>query len=460
MLAILIIMFGLLIWNKLPAWVDFVGDLTVTMTLRLPPEGDLLKGFANPSVVTVAAGICSTCAISFIADKLVGLPHTLNSAQLEILPRVGAASAFLNTTPPVAMIIPVLKDMGQAARLAVSKQLIQFSFASILGGATTVIGASTNLVIAGLVVGAIAGMFKWREMLRLYPLHRLDFTLAFVTFLGVLTFNEALWALLLAFVWRTSQGQMTELGLASGRLTFKKVGSAPGVTPISGLLIFAPEESLFFANADSIRVQITNRLAITTEQVDSLLLDLELTNEIDVPSADMLKELYNGREKADVQLMLARLRQPMRDLMNRSGVTRAIGEEHIYGRVLEAVIHYLSEKPTVVETLLPLSGNQLKLLQEVVNGLLVHAKGDQRVKLKALCNQLSMMIDGTARSLYLNGNARKKPLALRGPRTMTKSRLLRSERSQRRVQINMDVKQNRRLIKNPTGCRHPKDLST
>ena len=127
--------------------------------------------------------------------------------------------------------------------------------------------------LAAIVVVAVAGMFKWREMLRLYKLRRVDFALALVTFLAVLTFEESLWALLLAvvlsllaLVWRTSQGQMSELGLVRGSLSSRRsarLRPAREVTPISGLLIFAPEESLFFANADTVRVQITNRLAAT-----------------------------------------------------------------------------------------------------------------------------------------------------------------------------------------------------
>jgi MFS superfamily sulfate permease-like transporter len=61
--------------------------------------------------------------------------------------------------------------------------------------------------LAAIVVVAVYGMFKWREILRLYALRRADFALAVVTFLGVLTFEEALWALLLAVVchsWRWS----------------------------------------------------------------------------------------------------------------------------------------------------------------------------------------------------------------------------------------------------------------
>ena len=162
MLIILIVLFGFLIWNKLPAWIVFVGALTITMTLGLAPESELLEGFASPAVATVgvlftiAAGMYSTGSITLIADKLIGLPKTLNEALRKILPPVTVASAFLNNTPLVAMMIPVVRDISHTARLAVSKLLIPVSYASILGGAATVIGTSDNLVIAGLVADAIA----------------------------------------------------------------------------------------------------------------------------------------------------------------------------------------------------------------------------------------------------------------------------------------------------------------
>jgi di/tricarboxylate transporter len=157
MLGILIAMFALLIWNRLPAWVVFMLTLTVTMTLGLAPDNDLLAGFGNSAVWTVgalfivAAGMYSTGAITIISNRLVGLPKTPQAVQLRVLPSVAAGSAFLNNTPLVAMMIPVLRDIAQAARLAASKLLIPLSFASILGGAATLIGTSTNLIIAGLV---------------------------------------------------------------------------------------------------------------------------------------------------------------------------------------------------------------------------------------------------------------------------------------------------------------------
>ena len=128
-----------------------------------------------------------------------------------------------------------------------------------------------------------------------------------------------------------------------------------------------------------------------------MLLDLELTNEIDVPSADMLGELHDDLAASGVQLLLARVRPAVRDLLDRSGVTAKIGEEHIYGRVLEGALFHLSAEEAHAETLLGLSGDTLKRLQQVVNEMLLQAEGERRARLEALASRLSRAIDETAR---------------------------------------------------------------
>jgi di/tricarboxylate transporter len=161
MLGILAAMFGLLIWNKLPTWMVFLGTFTVCMTLRLAPAQDMLNGFANSGVVTVAAlypvaaAMYSTGAITLLSQRLIGLPKSLKAAYLKILPPTAVASAFLNNTPLVAMMIPVVRDITRMTGLSGSKIYMFVSFTSILGGAATLIGTSTNLIIAGLVTDAI-----------------------------------------------------------------------------------------------------------------------------------------------------------------------------------------------------------------------------------------------------------------------------------------------------------------
>ncbi len=157
MLIILVAMFVVLVWDRFPAWAVFMATLTVCVTIGLAPEGELLRGFANPGVVTVAvlfvvaAGMYSTGAITLLADRVIGLPTTLRKAQLKILVPVAVGSAFLNNTPLVAMMIPVIRDICRKTGLAASKLYMPLSFASMLGGAATLIGTSVNLIIAGLV---------------------------------------------------------------------------------------------------------------------------------------------------------------------------------------------------------------------------------------------------------------------------------------------------------------------
>ena len=73
-----------------------------------------------------------------------------------MLPFVAAASAFLNNTPLVAMMVPVVRDLSRTTGLPRSKLYLPLSFASILGGASTLIGTSTNLIIAGMVAEQLA----------------------------------------------------------------------------------------------------------------------------------------------------------------------------------------------------------------------------------------------------------------------------------------------------------------
>ncbi len=157
MLVSLIGMFAVLVWDRFPAWAVFMTTLTACITLGLAPQTDLLKGFANPGVVTVgvlfvvAAGMYSTGAITLLANRLIGLPTAVRQAQIKIMIPIAAGSAFLNNTPLVAMMIPVIRDISRKSGLASTKLYMPLSFSSILGGATTLIGTSVNLIIAGLI---------------------------------------------------------------------------------------------------------------------------------------------------------------------------------------------------------------------------------------------------------------------------------------------------------------------
>lgn len=157
----------------------FMAALTAMLAVPLPIANgwqvgvlsvdEALRGFANPGVLTIAAlfvvvvGLRDTGAIDWIASGLLGRPRGERGALLRVMVPVAGLSAFLNNTPVVAMMIPAVQDWAKRLKIAPSRLLLPLSYAAILGGTCSLIGTSTNLVVAGLVLShdamAPLGMF-------------------------------------------------------------------------------------------------------------------------------------------------------------------------------------------------------------------------------------------------------------------------------------------------------------
>lgn len=116
----------------------------------------LLAGFADPALIAVLAlmvvgqGLIRTGAldeaIRFLSHRFLrkpGLSLTLTLAVIATL------SAFINNTPIVVIFIPVMATIAERLNRGPSRLMMPLSFAAILGGMVTLIGSSTNLLVAG-----------------------------------------------------------------------------------------------------------------------------------------------------------------------------------------------------------------------------------------------------------------------------------------------------------------------
>jgi len=114
-------------------------------------------GFGNTGLITVgvlfvvAGGLRQTGALAYVLQSALGRPKSATRAQARLVPPVVVGSAFLNNTPVVAMLVPVVMDWCRSVGIRPSKLLIPLSYAAILGGLCTLIGTSTNLVVDGLL---------------------------------------------------------------------------------------------------------------------------------------------------------------------------------------------------------------------------------------------------------------------------------------------------------------------
>lgn len=157
-LAVLVGVIVVLVFTRLPPDAAFVGAVTVLLLGKVLDVPDALHGMANEGVITLAAlfvvgaGLRETGAMGLVADRLLGAPRNLVVAQARLILPAAGLSAFMNNTPLVAMLMPVVADWGKKLGHHASYLLMPLSFASILGGACTLIGTSTNLVINGWVL--------------------------------------------------------------------------------------------------------------------------------------------------------------------------------------------------------------------------------------------------------------------------------------------------------------------
>ena len=129
--------------------------LTDADGVLLISSSDMLTGFANPALITIMAllvmaqGLFQSGALEKLIDQ--ASRRAARSPELAIFAVLFAAmiaSAFLNNTPVVLMVIPLLAAMAGRASSNASPYMMALSFITILGGMLTLIGSSTNLLVA------------------------------------------------------------------------------------------------------------------------------------------------------------------------------------------------------------------------------------------------------------------------------------------------------------------------
>ncbi len=159
--------------------VDVTALLILVLLAALQPwtqvtPREAISGFSNPATITVLAmlilseGVRRTGLVQILGQWLSGFAGEDRHRQLGVtIGFPGAVSGFVNNTPVVALMVPVVSEMAHRGRTSPSKLLIPLSYASMLGGTLTLIGTSTNLLasnISGRLIDHSFGMFEFTPL--------------------------------------------------------------------------------------------------------------------------------------------------------------------------------------------------------------------------------------------------------------------------------------------------------
>jgi len=133
----------------------------------------ILRGFANPSLIAlmcllvIGHGLLVTGALEDIAVWISGDKSQNTQIKfLSVMFLVFILSALLNNTPIIVMFIPIILSLCKQLDQSSKYILIPLSYVCILGGMTTLIGSSTNLLVSGSVystIGKEIGFFDFTK---------------------------------------------------------------------------------------------------------------------------------------------------------------------------------------------------------------------------------------------------------------------------------------------------------
>lgn len=149
----------------------------IDLKAAFPTIEEGLSGLSSPATITVlamfilSAGVQRSGLVHELGKRIFPIVGNSELRQVLMLALVvGTVSGFINNTAAVAVMLPMVMDLAKRSKRSPAKLLMPLSFLAQLGGTLTLIGTSTNLLVASIVAdpergfGKVIGMFEFTKV--------------------------------------------------------------------------------------------------------------------------------------------------------------------------------------------------------------------------------------------------------------------------------------------------------
>ncbi len=187
-----------------------------------------------------------------------------------------------------------------------------------------------EVILAVVVLDAITGLVKVKELRNLYFLDKSEFYISMVAIAGVLTFGILKGVLIAAvtsivyLIARTTAPAVVVLGKVKGSTQYTDIGRHPENEEISHVKIVRVEASLFYFNQQFVYNHIMEIISKATEP-KLLVLDMSSSPNVDVSASKMLVKLQRELSGRGVSLRIVNALSEAREMLRKQGIEHSIG---------------------------------------------------------------------------------------------------------------------------------------
>jgi high affinity sulfate transporter 1 len=312
--------------------------------LGVPTTGEIpsgLPGLAAPAlrlrdvegIVPLAAGCLLLAYVEGIsAARGFAARHGYPIDPRQEFLGIGAA----NLATALGQSYPVAGGLSQSAvnDKAGARTPLALVFASItlalcLLFLTGLLANLPKAVLAAVVLTAIAGLFDFAALARMWKVSRPDFYAASVALVAVLLLGILQGILLAALasalqlLLTASRPHVAFLGRIPGTDRYSDISRHPENEPLPGVIVFRPEVSLLYINADAVLDAVLGHLR-STSAAQVVICDLSSSPHIDLAGARMLHALHAELVPRGIALRVVGARGRVRDLLRADGVAEKV----------------------------------------------------------------------------------------------------------------------------------------
>lgn len=199
-------------------------------------------------------------------------------------------------------------------------------------------------VLAAIIMTAVFGLIDVAEVKHLWKVKRSDLALLVITFVATLTLGIeegiglGVLASLVWFVVRTTRPHTAVVGRVDGTESYRNVDNYTDAELLDGTLMVRMDAQFYFGNVSFLKDTL-KELEEEYGPLHTVILDASALNQLDSSADEALHEILHDYRSRDIELLLANVKRPVYEVMERSGFAERLGEENFFLSVHDAAQH-------------------------------------------------------------------------------------------------------------------------